>query len=118
MLLATLFDLLLIFDFFQEIMEVLKNVASQEGKSEYGLKTGSVFSVVKSQQPAAIKDQKVKQDPKKKLRGPCIQWNSTGSCRATAQGRQCIYQHACNITINAGPAGACGKDHPAKDHPW
>lgn len=89
-----------------------------EGKSEYGLKSGNVFSVVKTQQPG----QEVKpgkKDPKKtKTKGSCIQWNSTGSCRALAQGRQCQFSHTCNVIVNAGPSGHCGKDHAAKDHQW
>ena len=57
-------------------MELLKNIASQEGKSEYGLKTGSVFSVVKSPAlPTPTKERNGKQDPKKKSKGACFSTN-------------------------------------------
>lgn len=126
---------------YSEVMDIVKAIAAHEGKPDYvsyqlfllcpvllcdsqALKSGSVWSGTKvpgvgsvsgTPTPAGVKTKK-QQETKKKKNGACIQWNTTGSCRASSSGRECRFDHTCNILTRAGPNAECGQQHPAKEH--
>lgn len=115
-------NIVLTLSLLQEIMEVAKTVALQNGKADHGLTCGSVWTNTKAtpypgtKVKTEIKDKTPKKEKKKGANKHCINWNNTGACKASSQGKECQFDHSCSVITSTGSNPHCNKSHPAKDH--